>query len=274
MVSLFFHLSVYFHLLQTVEENLHMLRGSNSCDHVHCPMVNLDECPEELWRSVLLQQICQSSTTNGGNLLTCVQDGHAFHSGTIDTSGFRVSSERVFDVVLDFRVLFYQFLNNPCSRPLILVQIFDARDGSNNNDLGRIGSVSSTVQMASHMEHGVVSNGSKDNSKRCNVNENCWRALFSIIDSQKFVSLCKLLSENFRGIKADNVFDFSLVNSRINEGAYENSPTLFLSDVQQAISCFTFYFYLYFTFLAEFLVKHFINQKCLWNKLNIYFLRN
>ncbi|CAK9326052.1 unnamed protein product [Citrullus colocynthis] len=182
--------------LVTVEETLHTLRGIHSCEHVHSPMVNLDESPEDLWRSVLLQQICQSSGVNGGNVPTCVQDGLASHSGT----KFRKS---------------------------------DAQDANSNNDLARTGLVSSTVQMASQRENGDVSNGSLENSNRCSVNESCSRAFDSIINSQKFISLCKLLSENFRGIKADNVFDFSLVNSRMKEGAYENSPTLFLSDVQQ-----------------------------------------
>lgn len=115
--------------------------------------------------------------------------------------------------------------------------------------------------MASHRENGDISNGSLENSNRCTVNESCRRAFRSIIDSQKFVSLCKLLSENFRGIKADNVFDFSLVNSRIKEGAYENSSTLFLSDIQQAclIILLHFLLLLYFTFLVNFL----------WNFLSI-----
>ncbi|KAL0560886.1 hypothetical protein IC582_001301 [Cucumis melo] len=186
--------------LVAVEETLHTLRGIGSCEHVHSPMVNLDESPEDLWRSVWLQQICQSSGVIGGNVPTCVQDGLASHSGTNDRSRFRK---------------------------------FDAQDANSNNDLAHTGSVSSTVQMASHRENGDVSNGSLENSNRCSVNESCRRAFRSIIDSQKFVSLCKLLSENFRGIKADNVFDFSLVNSRIKEGAYENSSALFLSDIQQ-----------------------------------------
>ncbi|KAG7025011.1 PHD finger protein EHD3 [Cucurbita argyrosperma subsp. argyrosperma] len=182
----------------TVEETLHLLRGSNSCDHVHPPMVNLDESPDDLWRSVFSKQMCHLSSVNGDNVPMCVNDGLATNSGANDPSRFRK---------------------------------FDAQDANSNNDLARTGSVSSTVQMASHRENGVVSNGSLENPDRCSVNESCWRAFLSIIDSQKFISLCKLLSENFRGIKADNVFDFSLVNSRIKEGAYENSPTLFLSDI-------------------------------------------
>lgn len=158
-----------------------------------------------------------------------------------------------------------RFLNHSWSPPVIVVQKFDAQDANSNNDLAHTGSVSSTVQMASHRENGDVSNGSLENSNRCSVNESCRRAFRSIIDSQKFVSLCKLLSENFRGIKADNVFDFSLVNSRIKEGAYENSSALFLSDIQQAMFDYlaSLFIITLFYIFAEILVKHFINHNCL-----------
>uniref|UniRef100_A0A0A0K794 Uncharacterized protein n=1 Tax=Cucumis sativus TaxID=3659 RepID=A0A0A0K794_CUCSA len=162
--------------LVTVEETLHTLRGIDSCEHAHSPMVNLDESPEDLWRSVWLQQICQSSGVIGGNVLMCVQDGLASHSGTNDRSRFKK---------------------------------FDAQDANSNNDHAHTVSVSSIVQMASHRENGDISNGSLENSNRCTVNESCRRAFRSIIDSQ------------------------NLVNSRIKEGAYENSSTLFLSDIQQ-----------------------------------------
>lgn len=96
MVCCFSLFSVYFRLWQTVEETLHTLRGIDSCEHAHSPMVNLDESPEDLWRSVWLQQICQSSGVIGGNVLMCVQDGLASHSGTNDRSRFKVSSKNVF----------------------------------------------------------------------------------------------------------------------------------------------------------------------------------
>lgn len=51
--------------------------------------------------------------------------------------------------------------------------------------------------------------------------------------SERFALLCNVLLENFQGMKADKVFDVSLMNSRIKEGAYENSPILFFSDMQQ-----------------------------------------
>ncbi|KAF7816801.1 PHD finger protein EHD3-like isoform X1 [Senna tora] len=66
-----------------------------------------------------------------------------------------------------------------------------------------------------------------------NATEMCQRALCNILVSEKFSSLCKVLIENFKGMKPESVFDFSVINSRLKERAYEQSPTLFLSDIQQ-----------------------------------------
>ncbi|KAJ1387358.1 Zinc finger, PHD-type [Sesbania bispinosa] len=65
------------------------------------------------------------------------------------------------------------------------------------------------------------------------VTEMSQRVLCNILTSEKFSSLCKVLLENFQGMKPENVFDFSVMNSRMKEQAYEQSPTLFLSDIQQ-----------------------------------------
>ncbi|KHG16100.1 Cysteine--tRNA ligase [Gossypium arboreum] len=53
---------------------------------------------------------------------------------------------------------------------------------------------------------------------------------------EKFTSLCKLLLENFQGIKLDNLFHLSLINSRMKDGEYERSPMLFASDIQEAFT--------------------------------------
>ncbi|KAK4387339.1 PHD finger protein EHD3 [Sesamum angolense] len=50
---------------------------------------------------------------------------------------------------------------------------------------------------------------------------------------EKFAELCSLLLQNFQGIKADKLFDFNHINSRMKERAYENSPLQFQSDIQQ-----------------------------------------
>lgn len=62
----------------------------------------------------------------------------------------------------------------------------------------------------------------------------CRHVCFDILISEKFTSLCKLLVENFQGIKIDNFFDLNLINSRMKDGIYDESPMLFLTDIQQA----------------------------------------
>ncbi|KAM1097795.1 hypothetical protein ACFX1X_015473 [Malus domestica] len=62
----------------------------------------------------------------------------------------------------------------------------------------------------------------------------CQRAFDNVLVSEMFTSLCKVLLKNFQGIKADSVFDFSLINSRMKRGDYEHSPMLFSNDMQQA----------------------------------------
>ncbi|KAK4273969.1 hypothetical protein QN277_017266 [Acacia crassicarpa] len=79
----------------------------------------------------------------------------------------------------------------------------------------------------------VLCNGSYNESDGPNANEMCRRVLCNVLVSEKFSSLCKVLLENFKGMKPETVFDFSVINSRLKEQAYEQSPTLFLSDVEQ-----------------------------------------
>ncbi|XP_027333007.1 PHD finger protein EHD3-like isoform X2 [Abrus precatorius] len=77
--------------------------------------------------------------------------------------------------------------------------------------------------------HNEFSNGSDGRG----ATEKCQRVLSNVLASEKFSSLCKALLENFQGMKPESVFDFSAINSRMKGQAYEQSPTLFLSDVQQ-----------------------------------------
>ncbi|TKY74218.1 Methyl-CpG-binding domain-containing protein 9 [Spatholobus suberectus] len=79
----------------------------------------------------------------------------------------------------------------------------------------------------------VMCNGCSTESPGHGVTEMCQRVLSNILTSEKFSSLCKTLLENFRGMKPESVFDFTIMNSRMKEQAYEQSPTLFLSDIQQ-----------------------------------------
>ncbi|CAI8598352.1 unnamed protein product [Vicia faba] len=77
----------------------------------------------------------------------------------------------------------------------------------------------------------AMQNGSS--SEPHGVTEKCQRVLHDILTSEKFNSLRKTLLENFQGIKLESVFDFSVMNSRMKQKTYEQSPVLFLSDFQQ-----------------------------------------
>ncbi|KAK8637887.1 hypothetical protein V6N13_136343 [Hibiscus sabdariffa] len=82
----------------------------------------------------------------------------------------------------------------------------------------------------------VISNGSFKESKPQPTTEMCQHVLFEVIISEKFTSLYKFLFDNFQGIKLDSLFHLSLMNSRMKDGAYEQSPMLFSSDIQHVPS--------------------------------------
>ncbi|KAG9457189.1 hypothetical protein H6P81_001697 [Aristolochia fimbriata] len=65
------------------------------------------------------------------------------------------------------------------------------------------------------------------------ITEKCQRVFLEVMTSEKFISLCKLVCENFHGIKTENVLNFSLINSRIKTGEYEKSTGLLAADIQQ-----------------------------------------
>ncbi|CAM8878210.1 unnamed protein product [Rhodiola kirilowii] len=67
----------------------------------------------------------------------------------------------------------------------------------------------------------------------CTSTEICQRAFSDIMASGEFSSLCKLLSENFQGVKVEKLFDCSFIDRRIKEGTYEHMPVLFPSDMHQ-----------------------------------------
>ncbi|XP_027903225.1 PHD finger protein EHD3-like [Vigna unguiculata] len=79
----------------------------------------------------------------------------------------------------------------------------------------------------------VMCNGCSSELPDHGVTEMCQRVLSNILTTEKFRSLCKALLENFQGMKPESVFDFTIMNSRMKEQAYEQSPALFLSDIQQ-----------------------------------------
>ncbi|KAK7320953.1 hypothetical protein VNO77_30941 [Canavalia gladiata] len=93
--------------------------------------------------------------------------------------------------------------------------------------------LSHRLQSEANGHANVMHNGFSSESDGHGATERCQRVFCNILASEKFGSLCKVLLENFQGMKPESVFDFSVINSRMEGRAYEQSPTLFLSDVQQ-----------------------------------------
>ncbi|KAK8673659.1 hypothetical protein V6N13_111977 [Hibiscus sabdariffa] len=95
------------------------------------------------------------------------------------------------------------------------------------------GGKASTKQDPEELE-AVISNRYFKESKPQTPTKMCQHVFFEV--TEKFTSLCKFLFDNFQGIKFDSFFHLSLINSRMKYGAYEQSPMLFSSDIQQ-IGC-------------------------------------
>eukprot|EP01018_Ginkgo_biloba_P012881 Gb_06677 [translate_table: standard] len=65
------------------------------------------------------------------------------------------------------------------------------------------------------------------------VTERCRKVFLNIISSENFAALCNLIQGNFAGSRMHEVFDFRLIDLRMNAGTYGKSPELFASDMQQ-----------------------------------------
>ncbi|KAK7410637.1 hypothetical protein VNO78_01582 [Psophocarpus tetragonolobus] len=167
-----------------------------------------EDCSHEQWRNIVLKQLYQSLGEDNGGIEGCIREAFIHHpklnraSTVMETSKIDKGQE----CSLQFDQLPHKI-----------------GKGANGHT-------------------GVMCNGYSRESPGHGVTEMCQRVLCNILTSEKFSSLCKALLENFQGMKPDSVFDFTVMNSRMKEKAYEQSPTLFLSDIQQVLntlsSCF------------------------------------
>ncbi|CAA0840803.1 RING/FYVE/PHD-type zinc finger family protein [Striga hermonthica] len=169
------------------------------CQHGSHPTTALtDDCLLMHQRNVILEQISQSLDTED-SLRKCIQSAYVFHPG----SGSRTRVEEPGQYIED------------CSKCI-------SQPGTLHGH-----------QKAAGGYLDVKPKGSGDESKHCPFTELCQRTLSDIIMSETFSQLCSLLLENFQGWKTDNVFNFTRINSRMKENAYESSPMLFHSDIQE-----------------------------------------
>ncbi|XVE95570.1 hypothetical protein REPUB_Repub02eG0109600 [Reevesia pubescens] len=167
----------------------------------HCASLNdSNYCLQRKWRNVVLEHMHQLLSGDEGGIQRCIQDALFFHR------------------------------ENGCN---MIVKDSDAsyEDGQKYSlQAGRI--PNGTKHTVDGLE-GVISNGSLKESNPQTTTEMCQRVFFDVIISEKFTSLCKLLFDNFQGIKLDSLFDLSVIHLRMKDGVYEHSPMLFSSDIQR-----------------------------------------
>ncbi|XP_042008806.1 PHD finger protein EHD3-like isoform X2 [Salvia splendens] len=157
-----------------------------------------NDCSLKHKRNIILDQICQ--LLNSGGLKKCIKNALVFPEG----SGTGTPAK-----------------DSVCS----------------NEDWGKSTSLTGTVldclQNATKSNFGLTSRGLVNGTNTTTFTERCTSTFVDVFMSEQFAQLCSLLLENFEGVKADNFFDLNRINTRMKEKAYEKSPLLFQSDVQE-----------------------------------------
>jgi hypothetical protein len=228
-----------FEILQTLKEPYASVIDNSSSEQVRFPMNGSDDCSQRHWRNVVLEHMYQSLSDDEGGIQGCVREALSINPKIDCTLTIKVyAATKVACVQLKLVIISF------CSHfPFFfVVQQFDHCDEDRRKS-SQTGWMSNGSQKAANGHTGVTSRGFLNESDHHTINQKCQHAFLDILISDKFTSLCKLLFENFEGIKAD-IFDFSIINTRMKDGAYERSPTLFSSDIQQVIlSCLFFFFF-------------------------------
>ncbi|GFY85579.1 RING/FYVE/PHD-type zinc finger family protein [Actinidia rufa] len=170
----------------------------------HAVMSGLGDCSLNGWRNIVLEKLCQPLCESKRGLQECIQDALQSHP----ESGYRTAVK----------------------------ESFHSREEKDEGP-SETGWMANGTHNVAKGDVGAMSNGSLSQSNRTNT-DLCRHAFFDTIMSEKFAQLCCLLSENFQGIKVNNIIDISIINSRMKEGTYETSPMLFHSDMQQLWSKF------------------------------------
>lgn len=81
--------------------------------------------------------------------------------------------------------------------------------------------------------HSSAKEHSHRESEGSTISELCGRAFSDIINSDKYSELSGLLLKNFGVVNANQVLDLNAINLKMNNGAYETSPMLYLKDIQR-----------------------------------------
>lgn len=179
----------------------------NSCEQAclpgkkSCAFLNgSKEFSQLKWKNVVLEHVYQSLSADEEGVRRCIRDALVYCPGTDHT--MKIKESGVCDII-----------ENGCT--------------------SQSGRMPNGTQYRDKNPEAAISNGSSDESKCCTVTEMCQQVFYNIIVSEKFTLLCKLLLENFQGIKAESLFCMHTIDSKMKEGVYEHSPELFLMDIQQ-----------------------------------------
>ncbi|XP_030933927.1 PHD finger protein EHD3-like isoform X1 [Quercus lobata] len=183
---------------QTVKERCGMVKGSNSSEQVCPPMNGSDDCSQRHCRNVVLEQIYQSLSDDEGGIQRCIREA--------------LVTNREIDCMMTVKE------SDLCNE--------------DRCKYSQTGWISDGSQKAANGHPGIISSGYINETDHYTITGKCQQAFLNVLISDKFSTLCKLIFENFQGIKAD-LFDLSTINTRMKEGAYERSPMLFSSDIQQ-----------------------------------------
>nr|XP_009393460.1 PREDICTED: PHD finger protein EHD3-like isoform X1 [Musa acuminata subsp. malaccensis] len=90
-----------------------------------------------------------------------------------------------------------------------------------------------TPDSAANAEKSASKTGSLSETDTDVINLNSQEHFLDILRSEKFFLLCDLICHNFQDNKVKLFFDFSLINSKMKNGDYKQSPGLFSQDIQE-----------------------------------------
>ncbi|GAA0166727.1 hypothetical protein LIER_21818 [Lithospermum erythrorhizon] len=153
----------------------------------------------EHWRNVVLEQMSQMLECEGG-LRGCIQDSVAYHLEICKTTAVKGS-------------------------------VHSCEKGSQHTS--QTGLLHNKLQNGVSGNEGEVFDTPMQKPNRYTGKELCQRTFYDIINSENFTHLCHFLHKSFPGIMVERVLDISSIDSKMKEGAYENSPNLFHADIQQ-----------------------------------------
>lgn len=191
---------------QSAKEPFYKTLNRSSNVQVHLAHTDLHACADganarspEHWRNVVLQQMSQMLKCEGG-LRGCIQDSVASH------------------------------LEN-CRTAAVKGSVHSCDNGSKRTS--HPGPTLNKLQNEVCGNEGMASNGPMQKPNRYTGKELCQHTFYDVISSEKFGQLCHLLLKSFPGVIPGRVFDISSIDSKMEEGAYENSPNLFHADLQK-----------------------------------------